>query len=364
MKGKPVAYCVNNVWTEAAPECIPIKKRLHHTNQPSGQDTLIHYSRKHDQHEEISKLDKQRQLFNWGDQTTTQSVYGDGPRRLPLINGIWPPQDVAEQVLALGPQSTPGPKTMVKEEIDIAELRHKQLEELKRQRHSDSRLGGKRRQGHKKNKHRRKNVAVIDESVPRETIVSLGSTEDGDALSIAFAKPGNETSKAQVRHKYRHRNRSKGKHHGKGKKWRPPHPTSDPFITSRRSRVDTSGISPYHTIYQFNSAKYHDIEELRRRPIERVQQHQSETAAFEKYDASCVDALYGREVPMIAPQVHNAFVYRYETKKNQLYPFNSYMVVKYRCFGGFTLVNKMAHALYCKEGSWVGEIPRCVKDTA
>lgn len=54
-----------------------------------------------------------------------------------MINGIWPPHDQKEQVLAFGPQSTPGPKTMIKEEIDIAELRNKQLEELKKQRYSD-----------------------------------------------------------------------------------------------------------------------------------------------------------------------------------------------------------------------------------
>ncbi|GBM81449.1 hypothetical protein AVEN_46263-1, partial [Araneus ventricosus] len=26
MRGTPVAYCVNNVWTNSAPECIPIRK--------------------------------------------------------------------------------------------------------------------------------------------------------------------------------------------------------------------------------------------------------------------------------------------------------------------------------------------------
>lgn len=110
--------------------------------QTNPENDVYHYNNRiYGKNPDTSHTDKQRQLFNWGDnndrQTSQQGVYGDGPRRLPLINGIWPPHDQKEQVLAFGPQSTPGPKTMIKEEIDIAELRNKQLEELKKQRYSD-----------------------------------------------------------------------------------------------------------------------------------------------------------------------------------------------------------------------------------
>lgn len=109
--------------------------------QVKPENDIYHYNnRMNGKNPDPSQTDKQRQLFNWGDNddkhTSVQGVYGDGPRRLPLINGIWPPQDQKEQVLAFGIQSTPGPKIMMKEEIDIAELRQKQLEELKKERHT------------------------------------------------------------------------------------------------------------------------------------------------------------------------------------------------------------------------------------
>lgn len=363
MRGKPVAYCVNNVWTDAAPECIPIQKW---PLQVNSENDVYHYqNRKTGQNSDLSQTDKQRQLFNWGDtddsQTSKQSVYGDGPRRLPLINGIWPPQDQKEQVLALGPQSTPGPKTMIKEEIDIAELRNKQLEELQKQRFSDSK--GKRRQGYKKNKNKRKNSVLIDDTVPRETVLSLGNTEDGQALSIAFSRPENRTENLHSKHRHRHRGGRKKKHHGK--KYRAYYPTSSGFIISRASRVDTSGIAPYHTRYQFGSPRNNEVAELRGRPVEQVHGlHNSTHSNLYEYDTSCVEPLYGREVPMIAPQVSNAFVFRYETKKNRFYPFNSFMLVKYRCLSGFVFVNARAQTLHCKEASWVGEVPRCVRSSA
>ncbi|CAL1273681.1 unnamed protein product [Larinioides sclopetarius] len=338
MRGTPVAYCVNNVWTNSAPECIPIRKGTGQSNSTSGNE--------HDHHrrQDQWKTEKQRQLFNWGDESAT--VYGDGPRRLPLINGIWPPQ---EQVLALGPQSTPGPKILVKEEIDIAELRHRQLEELRKQRFKTDESIGKRRQGRKKNK--RKNSVLIDESAPRETVLSLGATEDGEAFSIAFAKPNNDTDKVHLKHhKHRHHRGQRKRQH---KKKYYANPGYSNFVTSRKSRVNTSGISPYHTMYQFNSNAKNDVAELRRRPVEEVKQKSTD------YDTSCVESIYRREVPMIAPQIPNAFVYRYETKKNKWHPFNNYMEVKYKCLSGFVFATN-AQTLYCKEASWVGEIPRCI----
>lgn len=364
MQGKPVAYCVNNVWTEPAPECIPIQKW---PLQIKPENDVYHYNRNFGQNLEPSQTEKQRELFNWGDnedtQTSRQGVYGDGPRRLPLINGIWPPQDQKEQVLALGPQSTPGPKAMVKEEIDIAELRNKQLEELKRQRHKGEGRRKKGHKGHKKNKHGKKNPdMILGETAARETVLSLGNTEDGQALSIAFARPENETEKHhQIRHKHRHHEHRRKKQHGGKKRKNIVHPTDSGFIISRPSRVDTSGISPYHTKYQFHSRRHNDVEELRRRPVEQVHNYHNESQpSVDEYDISCVEPLFGREVPMIAPQVANAFVFRYETKKNKAYPFNSYMLVKYRCFSSYVFANAKAQALHCKESTWVGEVPRCV----
>ncbi|XP_055928357.1 uncharacterized protein LOC129959515 isoform X2 [Argiope bruennichi] len=330
MRGTPVAYCVKNVWTNSAPECIPIRKWPHQYNS-----TVPHES-----HHDQWKTEKQRQLFNWGDETST--VYGDGPRRLPLINGIWPSQ---EQVLALGPQSTPGPKILVKEEIDIAELRHRQLEELKKQRFkADER---RRRQGQKKNK---KN-SVLD--APRETVLSLGATEDGEAFSIAFAKPTNGTDKVHTKHHKERHHRRPRKRQNFNKKYYRVHPGYSNFVTSRKSRVNTSGISPYHTMYQFNSNSKNDVAELRRRPVQEIRRKST------GYDTSCVESIYRREVPMIAPQIPNGFVYRYETKKNKRYPFNNYMEVKYKCLSGFVFATN-AQTLYCKEASWVGEVPRCI----
>lgn len=113
----------------------------HPSNQILSEGT-VNYHNRHSDHK-WKAAEKQRQLFNWGDRDASkQNVYGDGPKRLPLINGIWPPQDHADQVLALGPQSTPGPRSLVKEEIDIAELRNKQLEELKKQRYNTDHTKG------------------------------------------------------------------------------------------------------------------------------------------------------------------------------------------------------------------------------
>lgn len=221
---------------------------------------------------------------------------------------------------------------------------------------------GKKRQGHKKNKNRRKNSVLTDESAPRETVLSLGNTEDGQALSIAFTRPENKTENTQGRHKHRHRGGRKKKHHGK--KHKVFHPTNSGFIISRASRVDTSGIAPYHTRYQFGSSRNNEVAELRRRPVEQVHGiHNTTQVSVEEFDTSCVEPLYGREVPMIAPQVPNAFVFRYETKKNKFYPFNSYMLVKYRCLSGYVFANARAQTLHCKEASWVGEVPRCVSSS-
>ncbi|GFY27937.1 sushi domain-containing protein [Trichonephila clavipes] len=365
MKGKAVAYCVNNVWTESAPECVPIKKWSRNQNYTFENDSDNNHNRDVAQQQDKWKAEKHRQLFNWGDQSSKDNVYGDGPRRLPLINGIWPPQDHAEQVLALGPQSTPGPRVLVKEEIDIAELRHKQLEELKKQRYKSGEATRKHKQRRRKNK--RKNSVLIDASVPRETILSLGATEDGQAFSVAFAKPNNDTDKVQIKpHKHRHHRgeRRRKHHHQKKKKHLAAGPGYSNFVTSRKSRVNTSGQSPYHTIYQFNTHVKNDVAELRRRPVEQVRpkKNGSEDIPFADYDTSCLESIYRREVPMIAPQVANAFVYRYETRKNDVYPFNSYMEVKYKCLAGFVFTTN-AQTLFCKGGKWIGEIPSCIHDT-
>lgn len=201
---------------------------------------------------------------------------------------------------------------------------------------------------------------LIEETVPRETVLSLGNTEDGQALSVALSRPENKSQKIPPRHRHRHRGGRK-KHHGK--KYKTYHPTSSGFIISRASRVDTSGIAPYHTKYQFGSSRS-NVAELRRRPEELVQGLPNTTlSSVDEYDTSCVEPLYGREVPMIAPQVPNAFVFRYETKKNKFYPFNSYMLVKYRCLSGYVFDNARAQTLHCKEVSWVGEMPRCVQSS-
>ncbi|GIY39020.1 uncharacterized protein CDAR_114941 [Caerostris darwini] len=372
MRGNPIAYCVNNMWTHVAPECIPIGKWSPHQNNTVS-DHKNHHNRHAGHHQNKWKAEKHRELFNWGEDTSNNNVYGDGPRRLPLINGIWPPQEQIEQVLALGPQSTPGPKVLVKEEIDIAELRNKQLEELKKQRYKNEEGFGKHKQRRKKNK--RKNSVIIDESIPRETILSLGSTEDGQAFSVAFAKPGNDTDPVEMKHKHRHHHggeRKKKHHHQKKRKHHAKvNPGYSNFITSRKSRVNTSGISPYHTMYQFNTNTRNDVAELRRRPVEQVQPEEqvkrkengTGSLPLSTYDTTCVEFIYRREVPMIGPVVSNAFVYRYETKKNKMYPFNSYMEVKYKCFNGFVFATNV-HTLYCKEKSWIGETPRCIPNNA
>lgn len=219
-------------------------------------------------------------------------------------------------------------------------------------------LTGKKRQGHKRNKNK-KNAVHINETAPRETVLSLGNTEDGEALSIAFTRLENKTENTQSKHRHRHRGGRRKKHHNK--KYKAYNPADSGFIISRASRVDTSGISPYHTRYQFGSPRNNDVAELRRRPVEQVHGlHNTSESSIGEYDTSCIEPLYGREVPMIAPQVPNAFVFRYETKKNKIYPFNSYMSVKYRCLSGYAFANARAQTLYCKEASWVGEVPRCV----
>lgn len=190
--------------------------------------------------------------------------------------------------------------------------------------------------------------------------MSLGNTDEGEALSIAFSRPANKTEKSEHGHKHRHRGGRRKKHHGK--KYKVVHPANSDFIISRTSRVDTSGIAPYHTKYQFRTSGKNEVAELRRRPVEQIHSRQNSTNfSLDEYDTTCVDSLYGREVPMIAPQVPNAFVFRYETKKNKFYPYNSYMMVKYRCLSGYVFANAKAQSLHCKEASWIGEIPRCVK---
>ncbi|XP_054721688.1 uncharacterized protein LOC129231406 [Uloborus diversus] len=348
MRGKSVAYCVNNVWTEAAPECVPIHNGSLHSRrrtEPHFYKERYFLNRTKD-----SESQNQRGLFNWGSNPdaygTRQSVYGDGPRRLPLINGIWPSVDQVEQVMALGPQSTPGPKIMVKEEIDIAELRNKQLEELRKQRYKDGIFSSQK----KTESSTIGNSVLIDPSIPRETVVSLVNTEDGDALSIALSKPNKDEFKTHRKHRHRM---------GRKRKLR-KHPTYPSYIVSRESRVDTSGIAPPYAMYHFRHTRKNGVEELRRRPIESVLAP-SEVAILGEFDTSCVESLHGREVPILAPQVNHAFVYRYETKKNKQYPFNRYMQVKYRCLNDFVFVNSKAEKLRCKEGRWVGEMPRCIQ---
>ncbi|KAG8186950.1 hypothetical protein JTE90_028246 [Oedothorax gibbosus] len=371
MIGKSVAHCVNNKWTHPAPECIPIRKWPHPSNQVLAEGTANYHNRK------WKSAEKQRQLFNWGDKDASGNVYGDGSKRLPLINGIWPPQDHADQVLALGPQSTPGPRALVKEEIDIAELRNKQLEELQKQRYHTDHAKGRRRQGRKKNKNKKN--PVIDESIPRETILSLGTTEDGQALSIAHTKPLDEAIKPHHKHRHHHMGKRKKNKNIDQKK---PN-TYDPagyfnnIVYSRNSRVDTGGIPQYsRPIPQSFS---NNLAEFRRRPVEQIQPSELRSLSASRpveptnrvgnhtrlpvsnYDASCIDTMFRREVPKIAPQIQNGFVYRYETKKNKSYPFNAYMLVRYRCFSGFSFERSYEQTLHCKNGSWIGVMPKCVQ---
>lgn len=235
---------------------------------------------------------------------------------------------------------------------------------------------GKRKQRRKKNKNKRKNAIVVDESIPRETILSLGATEDGQALSVAHTKPLNETTKPR-HHKHRHHRISKKKKNIEMKK--PTVNSYDPagyfnnIVYSRHSRVNTGGIPQYR-----RSPFSNDVAEFRRRPVEQIEpsqigrslsnSNQSIAPAqlirnntVSNFDTSCVDPMYRRHVPNIAPQIRNGFVYRYETKKNKLYPFNAYMAVKYRCFNGYSFAANHEQTLHCKKGSWVGAIPRCVQ---
>ncbi|XP_015919046.1 CUB and sushi domain-containing protein 3 [Parasteatoda tepidariorum] len=125
MYGKSVAHCVNNQWTHSAPLCFPIK-RSNSNNVPN-----------------IPGDRNQTGLFNWGG-------HEDGARRLPLINGI-------------GVPNTP---VMVKEEIDIAELRHKQLQELRRKQ------GRKKNLEKKKNLGKRKNIGKKERSGKKKKVIS------------------------------------------------------------------------------------------------------------------------------------------------------------------------------------------------
>lgn len=379
MIGKSVAYCVNNQWTEPTPECASI--RGHRYPAPAAlHDTARQTS--HASKTPAPGTATDRNLFNWGERSEDSDgrrdqktgVYGDGPRRLPLINGIWPPP--SQQVMTLGPQSTPGPRTLVKEEIDIAELRHKQQEEVKRQRLSDDLAyvpQKKRRKGKKDRRNRKqKNDTIsgfVDLNAPRETVISLGATEDGDALSVAFAKVDNSTEEGKVRKHSRHHYRHDGlkkRRRGKGKKWRNEEQYSS-HIVARASRVDSSGVSPYYRSYRYQDKTpkiSNEVAELRGRPIERIKKH-NETGTdlfpLSDLDTTCMESLYGHNVPMIAPQLDHAFVYRYETRKNHDFPFNSYMQVKYRCLSGYHFADHSVRTLNCRQGKWVGTEPRCEK---
>lgn len=347
MHGHAIVHCVNNHWTHPAPKCVPILGYRDPTNYTMSNEV-------YDNRNFYPSDNTLKHLFNWNDERTRYGVYGDGPRRLPLINGIWPSQDQVEQVLTLGPQSTPGPQTMIKEEIDIAELRHRQLEELKRKRNPNQQQRGQRRKNRKN-----ANSNSLDNTVPQETIVGLGAMEDGQVLSVSQVN----ADKRRPKERRRHHRRGNRRHRNK-KRVQRVDPGYSNFITSRTSRVNNGGMSNFNTRRQLRNWWRNNTAELRRRPVEQVQQENITHLTMSAFDATCVEDSFGRSIPKLAPQVEYGYVYHYETKKNMKYPFNSYMEVRYRCFRGFRFANPAIETLLCRRGRWVGIRPECVERIA
>ncbi|XP_023217207.1 uncharacterized protein LOC111619675 [Centruroides sculpturatus] len=128
MKGKVSSVCINNKWNNPPPLCL-----LPNTYQ-----------------DHLSSSDKVavptiRNRFNWESNDMEPSHislrYGNGSSRLPLINGLWknPSTNIDSRVLSIVPDSSLGnsvpPKQLIKQEVDIAELRKKLEQEVKSSRH-------------------------------------------------------------------------------------------------------------------------------------------------------------------------------------------------------------------------------------
>uniref|UniRef100_A0A1W7RAD5 Sushi domain-containing protein n=1 Tax=Hadrurus spadix TaxID=141984 RepID=A0A1W7RAD5_9SCOR len=340
MRGRAYARCIKNKWDRRTPVCIRRNDR--------GMEELEFRSKtsytempKSDQHYTLPEPSStSRSLFDWEKESLTPP-YGDGPNRLPVINGIWKTSErPSVHLFTIGNDNNVA-KDLIREEIGIAEVRQRQLEEVQRTRAGDRTIPKYRpvenlRAPTKPRYHGSISVVVLPSEPKKQRfdITTRRPKRNKDKRQKGKNRRGknkNRKSSEELRHKPEGRVSTKSQ--DRQNYWR-----------NNRNSVHQRNSRPYQPP-PFTSRPSHDqmIGDL----------------SSSQYDDTCYETIRGRRIPMRAPQIPNAFVYKYDSRKHYSNPDTYYLIVHYNCRHGYTLHNKEANKLYCQNGQWVGETPLC-----
>ncbi|XP_064481551.1 uncharacterized protein LOC135394642 [Ornithodoros turicata] len=217
------ATCINNRWNRPTPRCLP--KHGHHMSQRRG---AVSFEQGHSDH-------ASRHLFSWdhgyaGNDTSSSRETDSRGDKLPLINGQWrnhgtvislvEPQVGSERrglkVSELG-------RDMIEEELDIAELRHRQEQDSKERRDHKKHPGGRWSEDTAEDSHG---------DYKGNELAPLGSQEVGDSrengASVATSHSGSPLNTPSSRRHYT---------------WENPHSGSTRYYSSRTASSGKSSES-------------------------------------------------------------------------------------------------------------------------
>lgn len=321
MLGRHYAYCVNNRWNSNTPKCVPnneyeeFRAATTYTIRPGIKTAHI--------------ISTERPLFQWEDKPQ-HPPYGDRENRLPLINGIWSPSRKPENILSIGTtiRTDNSVEEMIEKEKRIAELRQKQLDEVKNKRY-----------GYNTYPHQ------------RDTQKSVNGRYHG-SIDVVVLPP----SPAELKRKgpFQEKKRRGNKKHNKRNKKK--------HLGELRHKPEIKVNSPIDQGINTDS-----VIERKSRPYKpsNVAYDHHKTRSFDPrttaYDSSCHESSHGITYPLRAPMLPNSIVWKYETHKHTPLSKSFYMSVRYKCNYGYRFQDDRINKLYCQNKQWVGETPICVQ---
>ncbi len=93
-------------------------------------------------------------------------------------------------------------------------------------------------------------------------------------------------------------------------------------------------------------------------PVQDSQEDDRATPTDSDTDTSCYSAKNNKATvpPPVVPNAHNRLERDDVDRKSRLY-------VTYTCLPGYTLRQPEHNSLYCTHGTWMGEVPECVRNT-
>ncbi|XP_023214917.1 uncharacterized protein LOC111617836 isoform X2 [Centruroides sculpturatus] len=323
MIGRHYAYCVNNRWNSNTPRCVPnngyeeFRGATTYTIRPGIKESHLK-----------DRTSTERPLFHWEDKPH-YPPYGDRENRLPLINGIWAPSRKPENILSIGTttRTDNSVEELIEKEKQIAELRQKQLEEVKNKRYGYTTYPQSETQKSVNGRYHGSIDVVVLPPAPAE-----------------LTKPGLFKERQKKRNKKR--NRRKNKKHIQELRHKPEIKinanTDQGIITDSVVERKSRPYKPPNVPYD-----HHKL-----RPFD------PRTSA---YDSTCHESSHGITYPLRAPMLPNSIVWKYETHKHSSSSDSFYMSVRYKCNYGYRFQNERINKLYCQNRQWVGETPICVQ---